>query len=84
MPVLANDRMKPNIIKNLSLRFRESGLPVVVSLPNDVETVITGEEPFSGVKKINFPGVFGAEVFFLIKHDAPTSCRILAINAEVN
>jgi hypothetical protein len=84
MPVLANDRMKPNIIKNLSLRLRESGLPVVVSLPNNVETALTGEEPFSGIKKINFPGAFGADVFFRIKHDKPAPCRILAINAEVN
>jgi hypothetical protein len=84
MPVIANNRMKPNIIKNLVIRFRESGLPRVVSLPNNVETAFTGEEPFDGVKKINFPGAFGADVFFLIKHSAPTPCRILAVNAEVN
>jgi hypothetical protein len=56
----------------------------VVSLPNNVETVLTGEEPFDGVKKTNFPGTFGADVFFQIKHSAPTPCRILAVNAEVN
>jgi hypothetical protein len=83
MPVLANDRMKPNNIKRLMVRFLDSYMPRVKSLPNGEVNSIPREEPCSGVVQIPFPGVFDRDVFFELIHDKPTRCQILAVNAEV-
>jgi hypothetical protein len=84
MPVIANNRMKPNIIKTLDIRFSDSFLPRVKSLPNGKEDTIIRREPYSGVVQIPFPGVWDRDVFFEFIHDTPTRCRILAVNAEAN
>jgi hypothetical protein len=84
MPVIANNRMKPNIIKTLDIRFSDSFLPRVKSLPNSKEDTIIRQEPYSGVVQIPFPGVWDRDVFFEFIHDAPTRCRVLAVNAEAN
>jgi hypothetical protein len=84
MPVLANDRMKPNIIKNMYIRFLDSFMPRIRSLPNGMEDRVYQEEPYSGIAQINFPGAYARDVLFEIIHKAPTRCRILSINAEAN
>jgi hypothetical protein len=88
MPVLANDRMRQNNIKNLSVRFLDSFMPWVGSVCGDNQEVkrdsIPRGEPFSGVARVPFPGVWHEDVFFEFIHDKPTRCRILAVNAEVN
>jgi hypothetical protein len=84
MPVIANERMKQNNIKNLLIRFLDSFMPRVRSLPNGEETFISRDGPFSGVVKVNFPGGWEYDVFFELSHSAPTRCRILSVNAETN
>jgi hypothetical protein len=84
MPILANNQMKQQIIKNLQVRFQDSHMPVIRSLPNGVDNTVPHEEPYSGVVQIPFPGVFDRDVFFEIVHKEPTPCQILAVNAEAN
>jgi len=84
MPVLANNKMKPNNIKNIIFRFLDSFMPKIKSLPNDVINTISKEEPYTGVHKILFPGSWDTDVMFELIHDKPTNCKILAISAEVN
>jgi hypothetical protein len=88
MPVLANDRMKNNVIKSLSVRFQNSYFPRVRSLVGvnrEVQTdSITREEPYSGIVQIPFPGQHDRDVFFEFVHNKPTGCHILAVNAEAN
>ena len=84
MPILANDKMKQNNIKNLLIRFLDSFMPKLKALPNGAVDTITCEEPFTGVWKTAFPGGWNRDVMFEFIHDAPTRCKILAINAEVN
>ena len=84
MPILANDKMKPNNIKNITIRFLNSFMPKLKALPNGKVDVITKDQPFSGVHRVPFPGVWDHDVCFEFLHDAPNRCRILAINAEVN
>lgn len=84
LPVLANNRMKPNNIKNLLVRFGHSFMPKLKSLPNGAVDVIALPEPYTGVYKIPFPGTWDRDVMFEFVHDKPSRCKILAIFAEVN
>jgi len=86
MPILANNQMKPNNIKNLLVRFLDSYMPELKSYPNDaVDTIgCVHGEPYTGVYKVMFPGVWDNDVMFEFIHDKPNRCSILAINAEVN
>ncbi|MDR3123212.1 MAG: hypothetical protein LBU16_05485, partial [Treponema sp.] len=91
MPVLANDRMKQNNIKSLSIRFTDSFLPQVGSFVlqdgqgrQGARDRISRREPYSGVIQLPFPGVWERDVFFELIHDTPTRCRVLAVNAEAN
>jgi hypothetical protein len=84
MPILANDRMRPNNIKSLVIRFQDSFLPRVLSLPNKASDTIPLKAPYSGIARVPFPGVWDTDVLFELVHDQPTRCTILAINAEVN
>jgi hypothetical protein len=84
MPILANSGMKPNNIKNLMVRFLDSFMPRLRALPNGAADTITCREPFTGVHKIPFPGVWDHDVMFEFIHDKPNRCQLLAISAEVN
>jgi hypothetical protein len=85
MPILANDRMRPNNIKALLVRFLDSFMPRIKSLPNgQTDTIPRDTEPWSGVVRAPFPGVWDTDVSFEFIHERPTRCAILAINAEVN
>jgi hypothetical protein len=82
MPILANDQMKVNIIKALSIRFNGSYMPRVKSRPDGPEEHIPKDEPYTGIVQIPFPGSYERDAFFELTHDGPTPCRVLAINAE--
>jgi hypothetical protein len=88
MPILANDKMKNNVIKTLNIRFHKSWLPKVksiVGVDREVQTdTIARKEPYSGVIQIPFPGQYDRDVFFEFVHDKPAACHILAVNAEAN
>jgi len=84
MPILSNDRMKQNVIKNLLVRFHDSFMPRLKALPNGKVDTIPKEEPYTGVFKLPFPGVWEHDVMFEFIHDKPSRCKLLAINAEVN
>jgi hypothetical protein len=90
MPVLANDKMKQNNIKNLSIRFLDSHMPRMGSFHGSGreavgwDSINSPSQPFSGVVRAPFPGVWDRDVFFEFVHAKPTPCRILAVNAEVN
>jgi hypothetical protein len=91
MPILANNQMKPNNIKSLSIRLNDSFLPKIGSFslqdgqgrPGAVDR-ISRREPYGGIVQVPFPGVWDRDVFFELIHDTPTRCRVLAVNAEVN
>jgi len=84
MPILANNKMKQNNIKNLFIRFLESSMPKMKSLPNEKVDTLNRDEPFTGVIKTPFPGVWDHDVMFEFIHDRPNKCKILSIFAEVN
>ena len=84
MPILANDKMKPNNIKNILIRFFDSCMPKIKSYPNEQIDTITCKEPYTGVWKTIFPGGWDIDVMFELIHDKPTRCKILSIYAEVN
>jgi hypothetical protein len=84
MPILANNRMRPNNIKTLMVRFLDSFMPQIQSLPNGAADTIPQSAPFSGVVRVPFPGVWDTDVLFEFIHEQPTRCKILAISAEVN
>jgi hypothetical protein len=84
MPILSNDRMKKQRITNVIIRFLDSFLPTVKSYPNEQTDAITDlPEPYSGVKRLPFPGTWGEDVQAELAHGFPERCRILSINAEV-
>jgi hypothetical protein len=91
MPVLANNQMRQNNIKNLYIRFNDSFMPKVRSVSYDEgkerlgnTDTVSRPEPYSGVAQVPFPGVWDRDVFFELIHDKPARCRILAVNAEAN
>ncbi len=94
MPILGNDKMKPQNIKSLQVRFHDSYLPKVKSSYGDTENAgktkevktdtIPNKEPYTGIIKVPFPGVYEHDVFIEFVHDKPTRCQILAVNAEAN
>lgn len=80
MPVLSSDWKKR--ITGLIVRFEESYFPLlkVDGLPD--EEFCGAEEPYSGVKKITFPGITDYDVTFTMSCDKPSPCMILAVDAE--
>ena len=84
MPIIANNKMKPNNIKNILIRFLDSYMPDIKALPNNKTDIIPCNEPYSGVYKTAFPGTWDIDVMFELIHNKPSRCKILAINAEVN
>jgi hypothetical protein len=83
MPVLTD---KPNEQKRISaalLRFKDSFLPLVEAFPVSSAEPITGaQEPFSGVKRVPFPGTHDRDVMMSLATDKPAPCTILSVNAE--
>ena len=84
MPILANNSMKPNNVKNIFIRFLDSFMPKLKALPNGSEDEFNVVEPYTGVKKTMFPGSWDTDVRFELYYSGPKQCKILAINTEVN
>lgn len=83
MPVINNNVTGSKRITDLIIRFSESSLPEIVN-PNGVTEHITGvTEPFSGIRKVIYPGSSDRDVFFTIKTDKPDKCTVLAVNANL-
>lgn len=78
LPVVnANDKKR---IGALQLRFLNSFFPDIYAQSEQPE-IISGQEPFSGIKDVRFPGSSDRDVFFSLRIRKPERCTILAINA---
>lgn len=82
MPVVANDPTGKKRIANLLIRFLDSYFPYL-KIDNMDDEVMTGEEPFSGIKNVNFPGISERDVYFKIATRTCHAVNILVINAIV-
>ncbi len=83
MPVVNNNITGSKRITDLQIRFSKSYLPEIVN-PNGVTEKITGlTEPYSGIRKVIYPGSSETDVFFTIKTDRPYPCVVLSVNANL-
>lgn len=82
LPVVANDPTGKKRITNLLVRFLESYFPILKIDYQDDE-VFSGDEPYSGIKNITFPGISDRDVCFQLSTDKPEAVNILVINAIV-
>ena len=82
MPVVNNDPSGKRRIVALQVRFLNSYLPIcgVEEFPPETFTTIQ-ELPYSGVAKINFPGVTDRDVYFIISASEPKPVNILSVDA---
>lgn len=83
MPVVNNNITGAKRITDLQIRFSKSYLPEIVN-PSGVTEKITGlTEPYSGIRKVIYPGSSETDVFFTIKTDRPYPCTVLSVNANL-
>lgn len=83
MPVINNNVTGNKRITDLEIRFSNSCLPEIVN-PNGVTEYITGlAEPYSGIRKVVYPGASSTDVFFTIKTKKPYNLTVLAVNANL-
>ena len=87
MPVLDNDQMKKQNIVNIFFRFLNSYAPRITSVAGgrvrDTNEVIDFKAPYTGIKRVSFPGTWDEEVQAEISTDAPAPVTILSLNAEM-
>lgn len=81
MPVV-NENEKKRIV-SLSVRFLESYMPVMKCTGVSDEKFSGVTEPYSGIRKINYPGTSETDVTFELKTDKPYPVNILSVNANV-
>lgn len=81
MPVLTNDPTGKKRITTLLVRFCNSYMPVV-QCDSTEEYFTDVEEPYSGIKAIDFAGNTDRDVKFTLKTDRPYPCKVLSINAQ--
>lgn len=84
MPCVANDPVGKKRIIDLSVRFMKSYMPIVSCTDKPDEFFNAETIPFTGLKKISYPGTADKDVNFTIKIDEPYECNILAVNATVS
>lgn len=84
MPVVAGELSQRRRIANLYVRFLESWLPVikVTGLPDEKFTTIT-QRPYSGVGKVNYPGVTDRDVCFELEAEGTEPVNILTVEAQL-
>ncbi|MCQ2125095.1 MAG: hypothetical protein MJZ25_13020 [Fibrobacter sp.] len=83
MPVINNNVTGQKRITDIVIRFSKSYLPEIVN-PNGVTEHITGiAEPYSGLRKVIYPGTSDSDVFFTIKSKKPNKITVLAVNANL-
>ena len=87
MPVLANSKMGKQRITSLTFRFLHSYLPLVSSIASGrnikTDTITNIKTPYSGVRKIPFPGTWDEDVQAELTHEQPEPVKIIALDAEV-
>lgn len=83
MPVMAGDVSSKKRIVNLFVRFQDSYMPVMktTDMPDEFFTDVV--EPFSGVKKIDYPGASDIDVTFSLESNEPKKISILSVDASV-
>ena len=81
MPVLTNDPTGKKRITTLLVRFCNSYMPVV-QCDSTEEYFTDVEEPYSGIKTIDYAGNTDRDVKFTLKTDRPYPCKVLSINAQ--
>ena len=82
MPVINNDTSGKRRIVALQVRFLDSYLPICgwLNMPPEKFTTVP-EVPYSGVAKVNFPGVSDRDVYFIIEANEPKPVNILSVDA---
>lgn len=83
MPVVTQDISQKKRIVNLYVRFNNSYMPVMKTTGMPDEFFIGVEAPFSGVKKIDYPGTSDIDVTFELTYSEPHQCNILSVDASV-
>lgn len=84
MPVVTQDISQKKRIVDLYVRFNNSFMPVMktTGMPDEYFTGV--EEPFSGVKKIEYPGKSEIDVTFELTINDPVPCNILSVDASLS
>ena len=84
MPVVAGELSARKRISSLYVRFLESYLPVVkvTSLADEKFTTITSL-PYSGVGKVNYPGITDRDVCFELEAKGTKPVNILSVEAQL-
>lgn len=84
MPVVAGELSARKRISSLYVRFLESYLPVVkvTSLADEKFTTITSL-PYSGVGKVNYPGITDRDVCFELEANGNKPVNILCVEAQL-
>ena len=82
MPIINNDTSGKRRIVALQVRFVDSYLPICgwLNMPPEKFTTVQ-EVPYSGVAKVNFPGVTDRDVYFIIEANEPKPVNILSVDA---
>ena len=85
MPVVNNDPSGKKRIVALQVRFVNSYLPIVYFDDKPEEHFTTVQEvPYSGVAKVNYPGVTDRDVHFVLKAFEPKPVNILSVDAQTS
>lgn len=82
MPIIGKDPSRPVRISALLVRFLESYKPVVkvTGLPDEKFTTIP--EPYSGIGKVNYPGITDHDVCFELEANGLNPVNILSVDAQ--
>lgn len=83
MPVVNEAKDGKKRITHLLVRFNKSYLPVMECGEKPDEFFTGVEEPYSGVRKIIYPGSTDRDVRFAFVADKPRECRILTVSAAL-
>lgn len=84
MPVVTNDISAKKRIVNLHVRFNNSYMPHLTFTGIKNEKFLGVQEPYSGVKKIDFPGTSDIDVTFMLQISKPEACNILTVDASLS
>lgn len=83
MPVLNNDATGKKRIAAILPRFCNSYLPKA-KCEGMADEYFTDIEPYSGLKKLTFPGVSERDVSFGLSMSKPYECKVLTIEAQLS
>lgn len=81
MPIVSNDPTGKKRITALLVRFCNSYMPIMKCEATE-EFFTDVEEPYSGIKNIDFAGNTDRDVKFTLSCARPYPCKILSVNAQ--